>query len=322
MRNEFINQLMSIAEQDKTTHLIVGDMGFSVVEKFQERFPERYINAGISEQNMIGVASGLAIAGNNVYVYSAAPFVTLRCFEQIRHDLCYQNLPVKLVGFGAGFGYVYLGTSHNTIEDIAVMRSLPGMTIFAPGSIKETKNLIPQVNQVKGPTYLRFSSINHTIEYPENSEVIIGKATAVIPGQAHWIIATGSALEFGYKACMILKRQGINVGLASMHTIKPIDQEFFASRKNEMKSIFTIEEHSIIGGLGEAVAKILCEDFDKKIKFKSFGVQDCYFHEVGSRDYLLNRAGLNPEQISYEILKTLGCKYPTSDLGMQTILAK
>lgn len=305
MRIVFMNYLIEQAEQDPLLYLVVGDVGFSVVEKFQERFPERFINAGVAEQNMIGFAAGLAMAGKHVYVYSIVPFACMRNFEQIRIDVCYQNLPIKIVGNGGGFSYGQAGVTHHALEDVAIMRSLPGMTVIAPGSKREVHDLMPLIHQHQGPLYLRLSTNQELCVYPENVTIQLGKAVEIIPHDEILFLATGNALDLGYLLIKQLEILGVYAGLVSMPTIKPLDVEFFMQRKKKCKAIFTIEEHSVIGGLGEAVGSLLAGLEGEKIVFQAFGVQDFYFHEVGSREYLKEKSGLTPQAIIPQVIKKL-----------------
>jgi len=295
MRTTFIQYLEQEAARDPNLYFIVGDVGFSVIEKFKEKYGNRYINAGIAEQNMIGVAAGLAMAGKNVYVYSIIPFVTMRCFEQIRNDLCYQQLPVKLIGVGGGFSYGPMGVTHHALEDVAVMRCLPGMTVVAPGSTFETEALLPHINTLDGPSYLRLSNNEELALYNDNTQVTIGKAVSLVPHDTNIIVACGNALDLGIKVQKHLSEMGIDIGLVSMPTIKPLDEDFFLSKN--LNAVFTLEEHSVIGGLGEAISRFLCENFDHKIIFHAFGVNDFYYHIKGSRSYLNEKAGLNIDAI-------------------------
>lgn len=303
MRSMFLQYLTRQAELDPSLFLIVGDVGFSVIEPFRERFPNRFINAGIAEQNMIGIAAGLAMAGHNVYVYSIIPFVTMRCFEQIRNDLCYQNLPVKLVGIGSGFTYGTLGVTHYGLEDISLMRTLPNMTILAPGSKNEIEQLLPIFNGIQGPAYLCIGNTEDQISYPSQTAVSLGKAIEIIPHATQSIIATGNALDLAWQTQRLLQEQGINIGLVSLPTIKPLDTEFLASRP--WQALFTIDEHMINGGLGEGVARFLCEQVTHKVIFQTFGIDDVYFHQIGNRAYLKEKAGLCKEAIAASITKKL-----------------
>lgn len=304
MRKAFMQSLMTMAELDSSLYLIVGDVGFSVIEEFQTRFGNRFINAGIAEQNMIGVAAGLAMAGKNVFVYSIIPFLTMRCFEQIRIDLCYQSLPVKLVGVGGGFSYGQSGLTHYALEDIAIMRSLAGMTVIAPADIHETRLLVPQLTTTSGPVYLRLSNYDEAPESIECKKITIGRACEYIHSEHYLIVTTGNAFDLGYEVCQALQAQGILCGLVTMPTIKPLDVHFFLKQK-KLKAVFTIEEHSIIGGLGEAVARMLGESFAHKIIFKAFGTPDRYYHCVGTRHYLRDLVGLNIATITQEIIKMI-----------------
>jgi transketolase len=305
MRNIFLNYLTEQAAIDPNLYLIVGDVGYSVIEKFQERFPQRMINAGVAEQNMVGMAAGLAMAGKNVYVYSIVPFACMRNFEQIRIDICYQNLPVKIVGNGGGFTYAQAGVTHHALEDVAIMRSLPGMTVVSPGSKKEVGDLMPQINALQGPAYLRLANNEELVTYQDQTMCKLGKAIELIPHDEVMIIGTGNGLDLAWETCKALETAGISVGLVSMPTIKPLDSEFFLARHKNLKAVFTIEEHSVIGGLGEATARFVAETMPNKIIFKSFGVQDFYYHTVGSRAYLKKHAGLEGEQIATQIKKLL-----------------
>lgn len=306
MRATFFNYLVEQAAQDPNLYLIVGDVGFSVAEKFQHQFPSRFINAGIAEQNMIGVAAGLAMAGKNVYVYSIVPFVTMRCFEQIRNDLCYQHLPVKLVGVGGGYSYGAMGATHHAIEDIAIMRALPTMTVVAPANKYETSQLLPQLNTCTGPVYLRLAACEELVSYPPSIPPRLGTASVIIPHNSRYLVTTGNALDVGYQVQQELAQNGITCGFASMHTAKPIDQEFFAHQN--LDAVFTIEEHSVIGGLGQAVAHHLCENSFRGV-FHAFGIPDCYAHECGSAHELKKQSGLTPEHIASFILRKLKDAY-------------
>jgi transketolase len=191
MRKVFIQKLVELAQVDPDIYFIAGDLGYSVIEPFKEKFPERFINAGIAEQNMIGVAAGLALTGKKVFVYSIIPFVTMRCFEQIRVDLCYQNLPVRMVGVGAGFAYGAMGSTHYATEDVAVMRALPNMTVVVPGSNFELLGLVEQVNALSGPVYIRLSKNEEKILYPEKTVINIGYPIELISSNKNLILASG-----------------------------------------------------------------------------------------------------------------------------------
>ncbi len=305
MRNSFIKHVTQAAYEDSSIYLITGDMGFSVLEIFQNAFPNRYINAGIAEQNMISMAAGLAMAGKNVFVYSTVPFVTMRCFEQIRINICYQKLPIKLIGVGGGFSHGPMGVTHHSTEDVSIMRVLPGMTIVAPGSKHELDLLAHDIIAYPEPIYLRITKTQETVVYPENNTVQLGKALEIIPSDTYLLATTSSALDLGYNICHELRSIGIDIGLVSLHTIKPIDINYFLEKQKTLKGIFTLEEHLLIGGIGEALSYIICTQFNKKIIFKSFGINDIYPHKIGTRAYLLENFGLTQENISTAIKQNL-----------------
>ena len=304
MRTAFINTLIELAERDKNIYLLTGDLGFSVLEKFAQKFPERFINCGVAEQNMMGVAAGLALAGKKVYVYSIIPFVTMRCFEQIRNDVCYQNLDVKIIGIGSGLAYGSLGATHHAIEDMAILRALPNMTVLSPADPIEAKELILKSYQTKNPTYLRLNKSGEKILYNQKPEIEIGKPSILKEGENGAIIATGILVSLGMEIIEKLKEKGYNFKLISLHTLKPIDRDALLKELANAKLIFTLEEHNIIGGLGSAVAEILMEAGYKGF-FKRIGILDKYLSEVGETQYLRAKHGLATEEILKQILNNL-----------------
>lgn len=305
MRTAFINKLMEIAEKDKDVYLLTGDLGFSVFEKFAEKFPDRFYNVGIAEQSMIGIAAGLALNGKKVYCYSIIPFVTMRCFEQIRIDLCYQNLNVNLVGVGGGISYSSAGATHHAIEDIALMRALPNMKVICPGDPFEAENAVEKVANLEGPTYIRLNKNNEPrLHDEENVKFQIGKAIRVTGGDEISIISTGNMLEQSIKVVNRLIENGHKVKLLSMHTIKPIDRDAVYECINDTKCIYTIEEHNAIGGLGSAVAEVIAAS-GKGVKFHSFAIPDVYADCAGDRDFFRKKYGIDEESVFNKIVSDL-----------------
>lgn len=302
MRAVFIKTLTELAEGDKNIYLLTGDLGFSVFEDFIKRFPKRFINCGVAEQNMMGVAAGLALSGKKVYVYSIIPFVTIRCLEQIRNDIAYQNLDVKIVGVGTGFSYGPLGTTHHAIEDVAILRSLPNMTVLCPADPVETKELILQSYKTKNPTYIRLDKKGEKELYDFKPSIVIGKPSVLKEGKDGVIITTGTYLETGVNIVKRLEQDGHSFKLINMHTLKPIDVTALLKEIKGSKLIFTLEEHSIIGGLGSAIVEILSAD---NITFRSFGFDDRYPETVGQQDYLRKYYKMDEESIYQEIINYL-----------------
>lgn len=304
MRTAFISTLLELAREDPNLWLVTGDLGFSVLEPFFEQFPNQYVNAGVAEQDMIGISAGLALCGKKVFVYSIIPFITLRCLEQIRNDVCLQNCNVKLVGVGEGYSYGQLGPTHHSIEDIAVMRALPDMKVVCPGDPWEVKNAIEAAYRTDGPVYLRIGKKGEPIIHKKGAKFKIGKGIIVDEGKQLAIISTGNMLEESFRAVQVLADKGISARLISMHTIKPIDINLIIECAKKFQYLFTVEEHSRIGGLGSAVSEIVAE-YDLDVKFHSFAVDDKFTKIAGTHEFLRKINGLSSQQIANQIIKRM-----------------
>lgn len=289
MRKTFINTLIDLARKDKDIVLITPDMGFSVLEPFFDEFPERAINCGIAEQNAVSIASGLAIMGKKPYVYTIIPFLTGRAYEQVRLEVAYMNTNVKLIGIGAGFTYGAAGATHHAIEDISLMRTLPNMTVCCPGDNNEAEQVIRKTINSDKPMYIRIGRHNRGLF--DNNTIEIGKASIIETGEDIAIISTSNMLPDAYDYCQKLKTEGRKPYLISMHTIKPLDKDIILELMNKGVEIQTMEEHSVIGGLGSAVAEVIAES-GKGIKFKRIGVPDEFSHFIGSQKYIKKQFGL------------------------------
>jgi len=304
MRNAFIKTLIKLAEKDGNIYLLTGDLGFSFLEKFSEKFPDRFINCGLAEQNMLGVAAGLALEGKKVYVYSIIPFIIMRCLEQIRNDICYQNLNVKIIGVGAGFSYGNLGVTHYAIEDIAVLRSLSNIVILSPADLRETEELILKSYKLEKPTYVRLGRKEEKKLSDLNYQIEIGKPSVLVDGKDGVLISTGNQVGISLEVVEKLKKLGYSFKLINLSTLKPIDRKLLLKELEGFNKIFTVEEHNIIGGLGSLIAEILAES-NWQGEFKIIAVPDEYPSEVGSQDYLRKKYQLDAEQVSNNILKRL-----------------
>ena len=289
MRKTFINTLIDLARKDKDIILITPDMGFSVLEPFFEEFPERSFNAGIAEQNAVSIASGLALMGKKPYVYTIIPFLTGRAYEQVRLEVAYMNTNVKLIGIGAGFTYGAAGATHHAIEDISLMRSLPNMTVCCPGDNNEAEQIIRSSVLNDKPMYIRIGRHNRGIF--NNDKIEIGKASVIEKGEDIAIISTSNMLPDAHDYCEKLKKDGRKPYLISMHTVKPIDKNLILDLVNKSVEIQTLEEHSIIGGLGSAVAEVIAE-YGKGVKFRRIGVPDEFSHYIGDRNYIKKQFNL------------------------------
>lgn len=303
MRTAFVRTLTALAKEDPSLMLLTGDLGFMVLEGFRDALPKQYLNAGVAEQNMIGVATGLALSGKRVFVYSIIPFVTFRCLEHIRNDICYHNVPVCVVGVGGGYSYGHMGSTHHALEDIAVMRSLPNMRVICPGDPLETEAAVRAIVEHPGPCYLRLGKAGEPALHHEPFSLEIGKTIEMRTGTDVTLIATGAMLETARAAAEQLEALGISAGLLSMHTVKPIDADAVA-RVAKTGLIATVEEHSRIGGLGSAVAESLAE---RGILCRQliFAAPDAFAPTVGSQSYLRAKAGLTAERIAGEVEKVV-----------------
>ena len=308
MRTAFIDTLCEMAEQDERIWLLTGDLGYSVLERFASRFPRRYVNVGVAEQNMTGVAAGLALCENVVFTYSIANFPTLRCLEQIRNDVCYHNLSVKIVAVGGGFAYGTQGMTHHATEDLAIMRALPNMTVIAPGDPVETRLATRAIVNRPGPCYLRLGKAGEPVVHQTPPAFTIGKAITVREGSSVTLISTGGMLHNALQAAELLTQQRIQARVLSMHTLKPLDSDTVLAAARETGAIVTIEEHSVSGGLGSAVAQILAELPTRDIRFRSLGIPDMFMN-IGSQEYLRALCRLTPHAIS-----TMVCDMLASDV--------
>ena len=280
MRTTFVKTLIELARKDDNIFLLTPDMGYSVLEPFRDEFPERFLNTGIAEQNTIGVAAGLALTGKIVYVYSIIPFVTMRCYEQVRLDLAYNNTNVKLIGIGAGLTYGSLGPSHHAVEDIAIMRSIPNMTVLCPGDPIEVAELVKASYATFGPTYIRLGKNGEPRIHPEGTKIEIGKAITIMDGNDFALITTSNMLETGKKWVDEWKQDGVSVSLISMPSIKPFDSDTVIQLIEKEIPILVVEEHNVIGGLGTAVSEVIAK-VGKPVKFKQIGINDEFSHVVG-----------------------------------------
>ena len=305
MRTAFFQALMQQAECDPNLHLIVGDLGFGVVEPFAKRFPNQYLNIGIAEQNMVGVAAGLALAGKTVFIYSIANFPTLRCFEQIRNDVCYHKASVKVVSVGGGLSYGSLGMSHHATEDLAVMRALPEMTVVAPGDPAEAQAATRALALKPGPAYLRLGRAGEEDAGSGAFPFTLGKATCLRPGNDLTLIAIGAMVPTALRVAERLHFAGLKAQVLSMHTLKPLDEEAVREAAAQTRAIVTIEEHSIIGGLGSAVAEVLAESGLAGVAFRRCGLPSQFISEAGSQQYLKDRYGLSESKIVATALQTV-----------------
>lgn len=294
--------LMSLAAERDDIIVLSADMSTPAgLDKFKASYPDRFINVGIAEQNMIGIAAGLADEGYVPVCVAQACFISMRAFEQVRQFAGYMNGRIILVGIGAGLSLQYMGNTHFAIEDMALMRTIPGMTVVSPCDAYEAIMTLTAAISSPGPVYIRLNAgLGSPVVYNEPYKFIIGKAHQLMDGDDVQIIATGSMVHVALQVADDLSARGVNANVVNMHTIKPIDDSIVNCRA---RLAVTIEEHSVIGGLGSAMAEVLINTCPQP-RLLTIGVDD-RFLQVGSYNYLLEQAGLTVEQIVRTIMKEL-----------------
>ncbi len=300
MKKTFVSTLCEEASKNKDLVLVSGDLGFGILTPFWEQFPNRFLNAGICEQNMTALAAGLALEGKTVFTYSIGNFPTFRCLEQIRNDVCYHDVNVNIVAVGGGLGYGAMGVTHHATEDIAVMRALPGMTILSPADKSEAICATRIAAQTSGPCYLRLGNGGEPDLHEKAPGDIIKQVLPMQSGADAAIFATGPLVNEAICASKMLLSQGIHCAVYSVPCIKPLDKESIVKIAKKVKRIYTLEEHTIVGGLGGAVSETLAEHGMMPPLYR-FGLNDTFSSTVGSTSYLREVYNLSAKAIHKKI---------------------
>lgn len=272
MRTAYLDTLYDLAKKDKNVYALISDNGAIVYDKYRKDLGEQYLNLGISEANMLGMAAGMASCGKNPFAYTIGAFLAYRAFEFLRNDICLQNQNVKVVGTGAGEVYSALGPTHHATEDLGGLRSLPNLTVLCPASPMEVKKATMAAYEHQGPVYLRLGTNKETELYANDYPFRIGKGVTLREGKDVALIGTGSMLKDILDAAKRLQEKGIQARVINLHTIKPLDREIIFQAIEETGKIIVAEDHNIIGGLGSAVAEVVAES-GKGIKFKRIGLK-------------------------------------------------
>jgi transketolase len=296
VRTAFIEALCEIAARDERVWLVNGDIGFSVLEQFAERFPDRYLNAGVAEQNMTGVAAGLALAGKVVFTYSIANFPTFRCLEQVRNDVCYHNLSVKVVAVGGGLSYGPQGYTHHGVEDFAVMGCLPNMTVVAPGDPVETRLAVRALAGHPGPAYLRLGKAGEPVVHPAEPAFALGRLIELRPGRDATVISTGGMLPTAAHAADVLAGRGVSTQVLSCPTVVPLDEAAVLAAARRTRRVVTVEEHGP-GGLGSLVGELLARA-GLGVSFRPLRLPREAPTQSGSRESQRASWGLSPEGVA------------------------
>ncbi len=301
MRDEFIKRLGEMAAVDPRVMLITGDLGFGVFNDYRRDYPEQFINVGIAEQNMIGLATGLALEGHIVYTYSIANFSFMRCLEQIRNDAAYHDLNVNVVCIGGGFSYGQLGISHHATEDISIMRSLPEVTVVSPTDKWEAAEATEALANRAGVGYLRLDKSAADVSHSDDEQFELGKIRTITEGQDVTLLATGGILGEVTQAATALESQGISCRVLSVNTIKPLDANTILRAAKETDGIVTIEEHTVHGGLGSAVGEVLLDHGAAPKRFLRLGLSGGFSSVVGSQQYLRKQYHLDAISIAERV---------------------
>lgn len=304
MRRTCLDKVYELAKTDERIFFIGSDLGFNTLKQFREEIPDRFLMEGINEGHVVGMASGLAMEGKIVYVNTIATFLTRRCFEQVVLDMCMHRINVRLIGNGGGVVYAPLGSTHLAFEDIAIFRAIPHMTIVAPADADEMSRLMPLTVDYPGPIYIRLAKGYDPIVTRDEPGFEIGKGIKMRLGNDALIITTGITLKLAQQSAEELSKIGIEAAILHLPTVKPLDDRIVLEMATGVKVIVTVEEHTVVGGLGSAVAELIAEaDINDIKRFKRIGIPDVFPDQYGSQDSLMGRYRITVEYITETICK-------------------
>lgn len=301
MRDTFQKEIIKISKKNKKLMLLTADLGFGVFDEFEKRFPRKYLNVGVAEQNLIGVSTGLAMTGKTVIAYSIANFLTLRCLEQIRNDAIYHNLNINLVSSGGGYTYGVLGMSHHATEDLSVLNCIPGITIVAPCTKWETKEALKTLLKINGTTYLRLEK-NASDLKPLNKKYVLGNLNNYFKGSKIAIICVGGIFSECVNAVKLLKKNKLNISLYTMSSIKPINEKLMIKTLKKYSLIVTVEENNFLGGLGSTISTII-NKYSIDCIHKIVSTNDKTLKIVGDQAFLRKKLGMDAESLVKKIKK-------------------
>ncbi|EMK19586.1 MULTISPECIES: transketolase family protein [Leptospira] len=298
MRNTSLKSVYQLALQDPRVVYIGSDLGAGVLDEMKQNIPDRFYMEGVSEQHIVGMSAGMAMEGYIPYVNTIATFLTRRCFEQVAVDLCLHDLPVRLIANGGGIVYAPLGPTHLAVEDIAILRALPNMTIIAPCDAEEMKRLMPLTLDWPHPIYIRLAKGGDKVISKAELGFEIGKAIVMKEGKDGLFITTGVMTQLALEAVQQLETEGLNCGVIHMHTVKPLDGEILKKWIPKVSAIVTVEEHTRIGGLGSAVLEFCNDEIPNETgKIRRIGLPDRFSERYGSQESLLNYFGINKDSL-------------------------
>lgn len=301
MQKAYINALYELIKQDKNVISCLSDSGTDYDELIAREFPDQCINFGISENNKVAAASGLAACGKIPFVYTTNAFLAYRSYEFIRDDICLQNRNVKLVGMGCGLSWSTLGSTHHTTEDIAALKAIPNLTIFSPASPLELEKVVKKAYEIKGPTYIRMGMSNEREIYCEDYTLEVEKNIVIKDGKSATVFSTGSIISELLEAQELLAEDNIELRIINIHTIKPLDVENIKEECSKQNKIFSLEEHSVIGGIGSSIADVIATN-GINAKLVKIGINDRFAEGYGTYSEIKRMNSLDAQSI-YKVIK-------------------
>lgn len=305
MRNAFAAELTALAARNGRIVMLSGDIGNRLFNDYKDRYPDRFYNCGVAEANMIGVAAGLCTCGLKPIVYTITPFITTRVLEQIKVDICYYGLPVIIVGVGAGLSYAELGPTHHSCDDIAQLRTLPGMSVVCPGDALEVRAALKAAASYDSPVYIRIGKKNEPVIHEAEPEITIGRAITVRDGRDVCLLSTGTLLPEAMSAAGRLDESGVSAKVVSFHTVKPLDENMLREAFGGFRAVATLEEHSVLGGFGGSVAEWLAENRLAGAPLLRFGAPDAFYSVAGKQKDARKEFGLDAASIAERLLAEL-----------------
>lgn len=308
MQKAYMSALCEIAGEDRNVLSLLADSGTGYDELFRRYFPEQMLDFGIAEENMVSAAAGLAMCGKIPFVYTAGAFLAYRSLEFIRDDICFQNLNVKIVGMGAGLSWSTLGVTHHTTEDLGALRALPNLTVFSPACPREVEKTVRAAYEIHGPVYIKIGMNNEPDVYGEDYEFVTGRQYLLRDGKDVCIFAAGGIVAEVLAAAQLLAEAGVDAAVVNVPTIAPFDTEYVLEMAKRYPAVFTVEEHSITGGLGSAVAETLSEG-GAGVRFRRIGLAGCFAKGYGTHAQVRAANGLDGPGIFRQIREGLAAAH-------------
>ncbi|HEX5219697.1 MAG TPA: transketolase C-terminal domain-containing protein [Verrucomicrobiae bacterium] len=306
MRNAFAKQITELAQRDERVVLLSGDIGNRLFDDLKAKCPDRFFNCGVAEANMVGVAAGMAMSGLRPICYTITPFITYRCMEQIRVDVCYHHQPVIIVGTGAGLSYASLGATHHSCEEMGMLRLLPGLAVVAPADAMEVRAALKAALKQNNPVYIRIGKKGEPVVHQTEPNLEIGKAIPLRDGTDVCLLSAGNMLPAAVETADRLAKEGVSARVVSFHTIKPLDEATLKDAFGNFKLVVTMEEHSILGGLGGSVAEWISAQAPAKARLLRCGTPDEFLHETAEQEDAREHFGLTPAAMAARIKAALG----------------